>query len=106
MTQQLSSNDNSEPNDYIQNSECVLKDIVKVLQTCITTLLSRIKEYRLKESAVKTDLDSIIEISSTDDQQSSTIQDKEFLILDLKNKYENTTKLLNETNKNHEKRLK
>ncbi len=38
MIKQLSASDNNPTNDFVDNSERVLKDTVKVLQTCLATI--------------------------------------------------------------------
>ncbi|CAF1034542.1 unnamed protein product [Rotaria sordida] len=112
MIQQLSSdnddnnnNNNNITNDFIKNSECVLKDTVKILQTCITTLLSTIKEYQIKEKEIKHELEPIKEASLVDNQQTSTFQEKDLTIIDLTTKYEHITKVFNQTNKTYEEKL-
>ncbi|CAF3426054.1 unnamed protein product [Rotaria sp. Silwood1] len=106
--QQLSSdNDNNTiTSDFVKNSECLLKDTVKVLQTCITTLTSTINEYQRKEKDFKYELEPIEEASSVDNPQSSILQEKELMIIDLTTKYEHITKVLNKTNKTNEEKLK
>ncbi|CAF3416685.1 unnamed protein product [Rotaria sp. Silwood1] len=105
--QQLSSdNDNNTiTSDFVKNSECLLKDTVKVLQTCITTLTSTINEYQRKEKDFKYELEPIEEASSVDNPQSSILQEKELMIIDLTTKYEHITKVLNQTNKTNEEKL-
>ncbi|CAF1103640.1 unnamed protein product [Rotaria sp. Silwood1] len=107
IIQQLSSdNDNNNiTSDFIKNSECILKDTVKVLQTCITTLTSTINEYQRKEKDFKYELEPIEEASSVDNPQSSILQEKELMIIDLTTKYEHITKVLNQTNKTNEEKL-
>ncbi|CAF4385732.1 unnamed protein product [Rotaria sp. Silwood2] len=109
IIQQLSSdsddNNNNMTEDFIKNSECVLKDTVKVLQTCITTLVSTVNEYQRKEKEIKHELEPIAETSVVETQQSSIPQENEFTIIDLTTKYEHVTKVLNQTNKTYEEKL-
>ena len=53
MIKQISSMDNIVTNDVVDNSERVLKDTAKVLQTCMATLMTTIheNESKLKEAS-------------------------------------------------------
>jgi hypothetical protein len=96
MIKQLSSEDDNITNDFVENSERLLKDIVKVLQTCMATLISTINEYQTKEP------ETIIEAPSHDDQQSLILQQKEWIINDLTTKYDQLTHVLNQANAKHQ----
>jgi hypothetical protein len=106
LIKQLSSDDNNLTNDFIENAERVLQDIVKVLQTCMATLQSTIDEYQLKEKDMLNESELIVETSLIDNQQSRILEQKELILLDLKTKYEQLTKLLNQTNTKHEEEFK
>jgi len=102
MIKQLSSDDNNLTNDFIENSERVLKDIIKILQTCLKTLQSTINEYEIKEK----EPEPIIESSLIDNQQSLILEQKELMIIDLTTKYEHIAKVLNQINKKNEETSK
>ncbi|CAF1676263.1 unnamed protein product [Rotaria magnacalcarata] len=104
IIQQLSS-DSHATHDFIKNSECVLKDTVKILQICLTTLQTTINEYQIKESSIEKEPEPINEPSIIDNQQSLILQEKEFVIADLTAKYERATILLDEANKKHKEAL-
>lgn len=96
MIKQLSSDENNNlTNDFIQNAERVFKDIVKVLQTCLTP----IKE---KEIIKEPSPEPTMEISVTDNQQSIILDQKQSIIIDLTTKYEHLMNVLNEKNKKFE----
>jgi hypothetical protein len=102
MIKQLSLNDNNLPNDFIDNSERILKDITKVLQTSITTLQSIINEYQLKEKEFLKETTSITETSLIDSQEALILDQKDSLIVDLTTKYEDIVKILNEIKKKNQ----
>ncbi|CAF3083058.1 unnamed protein product [Rotaria socialis] len=104
IIQQLSSGSHA-TNDFIKNSECVLKDTVKILQICLTTLQTTINEYQIKQSSIEIEPEPIKESSIIDNQQSLILQEKELTITDLTAKYEHATRLLNEANKKHKEAL-
>ncbi|CAF3329937.1 unnamed protein product [Rotaria socialis] len=104
IIQQLSSGSHA-TNDFIKNSECVLKDTVKILQICLTTLQTTINEYQIKQSSIEIEPEPIKESSIIDNQQSLILQEKELTIADLTAKYEHATRLLNEANKKHKEAL-
>jgi hypothetical protein len=92
MIKQLSSNDNYLTNDFLENAEHVLKDTIKILQTCISTFQTRINEYQIKELVKEPET-----MSSIDHQQSSfVIEQQESVIIDLTIKYEHLTSILNQ----------
>jgi hypothetical protein len=91
MIKQLSSDDNNLTNDFVENSERVLKDIIKVLQTCLSTINEKEKEV-IKE------LEPIIETPLIDNQQSLLLQQKDTIINELKTKYENLNNVFNRIN--------
>jgi hypothetical protein len=101
MIKQLSIDDNNQINNFIDNAEHVLKDIIKIFQTCIKTLQTTIKEQEIiKESEI------ITENSLIDNQQSLIIDQKDSTIIDLTTKYEQITKILNQVNKKYEEESK
>jgi len=95
MDKQLSPTENNPTNDFIDNSERVLKDTVKILQTCMATLTSTMDKNKPNQSTM----------STIDNQQSSTIQQKESIIDDLNNKYQQITEILDENNKKSKEEL-
>ncbi len=102
LIKQLSSDENHPPiNDFIDNAEHILKDIIKVLQTSMLTLQSTINEYQLKDKDMLNESELIL-----DNQQSTILEQKESILTDLKIKYEQLTKLLNETNTQHDEEFK
>lgn len=103
MIRQLSSDDHYTANDFIENSNRVLKDTCKVLNGCITLLLSSINEYQLKEKELpRESIEPTRESSMIDDQRELLLQQKESMIIDLTNKYEHLTNVLNQMNAKHE----
>ena len=52
MIKQLSAADNNLTNDFVDNSERVLKDTVKVLQTCMASIISTKAETEQKEKEI------------------------------------------------------
>ena len=107
IVQQISfdSNNTNLTNDFIQNAECLLKDIIKVLQTCMTTLMTTIYEYQNKEKEDRKEPESSTEAASNVNHQSLILQEKESIINDLTIKHENITKILDDMNKTHEEKL-
>ena len=106
LIKQLSSDENSYPtNDFIENAERVLKDIVKVIQSCISTFQTTINEYRLKEKTMLNESELIFD-NSLINQQSAVLEQKESILIDLKSKYDQLSKLLNETNVKYEEESK
>jgi len=101
MIKQLSIDDNNIINNFIDNAEHLLKDIIKVFQTCIKTLQTTIKEKEIIEEP-----EIIIENSLIDNQQSLIIDQKDSIIIDLTTKYEEMTKILNRVNKKYEEESK
>jgi hypothetical protein len=72
----------------------------------MATLQSTIDEYQLKEKDMLNESELIVETSLIDNQQSRILEQKELILLDLKTKYEQLTKLLNQTNTKHEEEFK
>ncbi len=95
MDKQLSPTENNPTNDFVDNSERVLKDTVKILQTCMETLTSTMDKNKENQS----------NMSTIDNQQSSTIQQKESIIDDLNNKYQQITEILDENNQKSKEEL-
>jgi hypothetical protein len=106
MVKQLSSSDTNPTNDFVDNSERVLKDTVKVLQTCMATFVSTVNENELKQKQPSFEQSKItIETSTNDTQQSSLILQKESTIDDLNNKYQQVTQVLDQNTKKHEEEM-
>jgi hypothetical protein len=101
MIKQLSSDDNNQTNDFVENSERVLKDILKILQTCLSTLISTINE-----KGVVKEFEPITETPLIDHQQSQLLQQKESTITELTTKYEHISNALHQMNTAHEEELK
>ena len=102
MIRQLSSDEENLSKDIVDNAERVLKDISKVLQSCLVTLQSSIEEYQLKEKDMLKNPQSSMNTSINDPQQSSLLEQKETMLMDLTSKYEQLTKIVNQTNTKHE----
>jgi len=103
MIKQLSLSDNNLTNDFVDNSERVLKDTVKVLQTCLATIISTQTENETKEKLISTEQPiTIIETPINDNQ---IIQQKEFIIDNLNTKYQQITQVVDQNNKKHEEEL-
>jgi hypothetical protein len=100
MDKQLSPTENNPTNDFVDNSERVLKDTIKILQTCMATLTSTMEKNKQNQSSSEQSKMSII-----DNQQSSIIQQKESIIDDLNNKYQQITEILDENNKKSKEEL-
>jgi molecular chaperone GrpE (heat shock protein) len=106
MVKQLSSSDNTLTNDFVDNSERVLKDTVKVLQTCMATLISTVHENETKPKQSSTEQSKItIQTSTNDTLQSSVIHQKDSMIDDLNNKYLHVAQELDQHTKKHEEEL-
>lgn len=106
MIQQLSSIDDSGTNDFVENSERVLKDTVKVLQTCMTTLMSTAHESEAKAKAVPVEpAKASTPPTSRDSEQAAVLQQKESAMIDLNNQYQQLNRSFDETNKKHEENL-
>jgi hypothetical protein len=104
MIKQLSLSDNNLTNDFVDNSERVLKDTVKVLQTCLATIISTQTENETKEKSISTEQPiTIIETPTINDNQ--TIEQKEFIIDNLNTKYQQITQVVDQNNKKHEEEL-
>ena len=102
MIRQLSSDEENLSKDIVDNAERVLKDISKVLQSCLVTLQSSIEEYQLKEKDMLKNPQSSMNTSINDPQQSILLEQKETMLMDLTSKYEQLTKIVNQTNTKHE----
>lgn len=103
MIKQLSSSDSTLTNDFVDNSERVLKDTVKVLQTCMATIISTKNENDQKEKEMSSKQAKVIIEPPANDNQ--IIQEKELIIEDLNNKYQQMTKALDQNNKKHDEEL-
>ena len=102
MNKQLSSSETNPTNDFVDNSERVLKDTVKILQSCMATLTSTIDKNEPKQNQ---SLSEPLKISTTDNQQSSIVQPKEIIIDDLNNRYQKITEILDRNNKKYTEEL-
>lgn len=105
LNKQLTS-DNGQPSDFLENIERVLKDVTKILQTCLTTFQSKINDYENKNKEKEKEIKPLPEPIVTDNQQSKIIEDKNLLIIELKTKYDHMTNILNQTNIKHENEMK
>jgi hypothetical protein len=107
MIKQLSSSDYGITNDFVDNSERVLKDTVKVLQTCMATLISTINENDVKQKQSSSTEQSQITLktSTNDHQQSSIIQQKDSIIDDLNYKFQEVTQSLDLNTKKYEEEI-
>jgi hypothetical protein len=103
MIKQLSSSDNNLTNDFVDNSERVLKDTVKVLQTCMATIISTKNENDQKQKEIEAKQSKVTVEPSTNDNQ--IIQEKELMIENLNNKYQHMTEVIDQNNKKHEEEL-
>ena len=105
LTKQLSS-DNDQPADFLTNIERILKDLTKILQTCLKTCQLKIIEYENK-SKQKEEIKPVIpEPIVVDDRQSKIIEEKDLIIRELNTKYDRMTNILNQTNVKHENEIK
>ena len=104
MIQQLSSVGPSGTNDYVDNSERVLKDTVKVLQTCLATLMSSMQENDMKQKSTIIEPAKSIASPPFDraEQQQVMLEQKDRLIHEINAKYEQVTHSLEETSKKHQ----
>lgn len=102
MNKQLSLSDNNPTDDFVDNSEHLLKDTVKVLHTCMATLTSTIDKHETKQNQPISEQPNI---STSDNQQSSIVQEKELIIDDLNNKYQQLTKILDQNNEKYKEEL-
>ncbi len=102
MIKKLSSSDNNLTNDFVDNSERVLKDTVKILQTCMATITVAKIDTENKQKQISTEQTTTKETPTNDKQ---LIQQKELIIEDLNNKYQQLTQLVEQKNKKHEEEL-
>lgn len=102
MIRQLSPDEDTLSKDILDNAERVLKDISKVLQTCLVTLQSTIQQYQLKEKDMSKNPMPVLDTSIDDPQYSFLLEQKETMLKDLTTKYEQLTTLLNQTNAKHD----
>ncbi|CAF0725747.1 unnamed protein product [Rotaria sp. Silwood1] len=106
MIKQLSISDNNLTNDFVDNSERVLKDTVKVLQTCMATLISTKTENESKQKESSSEQSATtVQTSTVHNDQSSIIQQKESIIDDLNNRYQHISEVLDQNNKKHSEEL-
>ncbi|CAF4030211.1 unnamed protein product, partial [Adineta steineri] len=90
-------NNNHLADDFVDNSERALKDTIKVLQTCMATLISTINQRENEQNQSPTTLNN--------NPQSSIIQEKESTIDDLNQKYQQITEEFNQNNKKYQEEL-
>jgi hypothetical protein len=101
MVKQLSSTDNNLTNDFVENSERVFKDTVKVLQTCLQTII--LTKHENDYGNNKQEQTKItIETPKNDDHE---IQEKELVIEDLNNKYQQASQIIDQNHKKYEEEL-
>lgn len=97
MTKQLATVDEQLTNDYLENSENVLKDTVKVLRTCFTSLLSSVRQNEKspdEEKTVSTPVEPI------ENQEKTLIeQEKQQIIDEFNRKYEEINQSVEAKNK-------
>ena len=103
MIKQLSSSDNNPTNDFVDNSERVLKDTVKVLQTCMATMIANNNgtEKKLKDT-LDEQSKTAVESSNPDKE---LLQEKELVIEDLNHKCQAMNKMLDQSSKKHEEEV-
>lgn len=106
MIKQLSTTEDNPTNDFVDNSERVLKDTVKVLQTCMTTLVMVKNEEEKKQKEADSEPSAVtIKTTTNETDQSSIIQLKESIIEDLSSKYQHISVVLDENIKKHNEEL-
>jgi hypothetical protein len=103
MIKQLSSSDNNPTNDFVDNSDRVLKDTVKVLQTCMATITLTKTEHESKQKEIPTEQTKIT--IETPTNENPIIEQKESIIEDLNHKYQQVTQVIDENNKKHEEEV-
>ena len=103
MIKQLSSADNNPTNDFVDNSERVLKDTVKVLQTCMATMIASNNEAEKKSKETVSEQPKVPVESSNNDQ--GLLEEKEIIIEDLNHKNQAVNKLLEQSSKKHEEEV-
>lgn len=101
MIKQLSSNDQIITNDFVDNSERVLKDTVKVLQTCLATINKNEIEQQKKSLPVEQTKPSI----ETTKSIAETHPEKESIIEDLNTKHQQVTQTMNENQQKYQEEL-
>ncbi|UJR25758.1 hypothetical protein I4U23_007112 [Adineta vaga] len=95
LINQLSSTTDQNPvTDFVDNSERALRDTVKVLQTCLTTLTTTIDENTKKQNQLQ-----------REQSQPTIIQQKESIIDELNHKYQQVNELLNVNNQKFQEEL-
>lgn len=106
MIKQLSASDTNPTNDFVDNSERVLKDTVKVLQTCMSTVTTtpskNENDNKQKQISNEQIQKKTLDIPTKDNQ---IIQEREIIIEELNNKYQEVTQNIDETKKKYEEEL-
>ena len=108
MIKPLTSDDHYSPETFLDNAERSLKDTRKVLQSCLSLLISSIQEYEMKEKEDEKELSTqpTREPSMIDEQQKLLLEQKEAMIIDLSTKYEQLTNAFHEMNTKREEEIR
>ena len=98
MIKQISSMDNMVTNDFVDNSDRVLKDTAKVLQTCMTTLMTTIheNENKLKEASSEQ-----AKAAAPLAKLEANVEEKQPDVSDLHAKYQQISQSLDQNNEKH-----
>ncbi|CAF0855514.1 unnamed protein product [Adineta ricciae] len=103
LIRQLSSTGDQNPaTDFVDNSERALQDTVKILQTCLTTLTTTIDQNEEKHSQLAR---KEVETKTDENQSLAIIQQKESIINDLSQKYQQATEVLTENQRKFQEDL-
>ncbi|CAF1201089.1 unnamed protein product [Adineta ricciae] len=107
MIKPLTSDDHYSPETFLDNAERSLKDTRRVLQSCLSLLISSIQEYEMKEKENLKELSTqpTREPSMIDEQQQLLLEQKEAMIIDLSTKYEQLTNAFHEMNTKREEEI-
>jgi len=101
MIKQLSATDQTLTNDFVDNSERVLKDTVKVLQTCLAITTKNENEQQNQTAPVEP-LKPSIEIKPIEPE---TRREQDSMIEDLNAKYKQVTQIMNESQQKYQEEL-
>ena len=103
LIKQLASTTEQNPaTDFVDNSERALRDTVEILQTCLTTLTTTIDQNEEKHSQLAR---KEAETKTDENQSLAIIQQKESIINDLSQRYQQATEVLTENQRKFQEEL-
>lgn len=105
MIKQLSSTDQTITNDFVDNSERVLKDTVKVLQTCLATIAKNENTQQQQQEKKTIPIEQPKPTIETKKSDNEIQPEKDPIIENLNTKYQEVTLTLNETQQKYQEEL-